>query len=124
MNILLWVLQILLALWNVIGGFYVANNYDKIANSWALNTFPGPAWIVLGILQVLLAAGLLLPGARFRKSVSVAAAALGVLALLGIGLYTQYSGFPGMLWGAVPALVATFVAYKRWRTLPAGKEQS
>ena len=28
MNILLWVLQILLALWNVIGGIYMVNNYE------------------------------------------------------------------------------------------------
>jgi hypothetical protein len=44
MNILLWVLQILLALWNMIGGIYMVNNYEKLAKVWALNALPKPAW--------------------------------------------------------------------------------
>lgn len=40
MNILLWALQILLALYNMIGGIYMVNNYEKLANLWALNALP------------------------------------------------------------------------------------
>ena len=30
MNILLWVLQVLLALWNLIGGIYTVSNFEKL----------------------------------------------------------------------------------------------
>lgn len=30
MNILLWVLQILLALWNMMGGIYTVFNYEQL----------------------------------------------------------------------------------------------
>ncbi len=122
MNIVLWILQILLALWNVIGGFFILHNYEKIANERALSALPTPLWIALGVLQILLALGLLLPGTRFSKPISIAAALLAIVSLLGIELYTQYAGFPGMLWGVIPALLAGFVAFKRWSTLPATKE--
>ena len=114
MNILVWVLQILLALWNIIGGIFIVNNYEKVATESALNTLPKPVWIILGVLQILFALGLILPGANLRKPNSIAAACLAILSLLGIALYSQYAGFPGMLWGVIPAILAAFVAYKRW----------
>ncbi len=118
MKILLWVLQIVLSFWNIVGGIFTVRNYDKVGAAHALSALPGPVWIALAVLQILLAVGLVIPGAHFRKLNSVAAAGLGALSLLGIALYSQYHGFPGMLWGVVPALVAAFVAYKRW---PASK---
>lgn len=33
--------------------------------------------------------------------------------LLGCVLFAQYAGFPGMLWGVAPAILAVFVAYGR-----------
>ncbi len=123
MNILLWILQVLLALWEAVGGVYVVNNYDKIANGWALNALPKSFWIAIGVLQVLFALGLILPGAKLRKQNSIAAVGLALLSLLGIALYFQYSGFPGILWGLIPAILAGFVAYKRWpRLSPLTKE--
>ncbi len=114
MNVLLWFLQVLLALWNIIGGMYVVHDHDKIANEWAMHTLSGPWWIILGALQVMFAIGLLLPGEKLRKPTSIAAACLAVLSLLGIALYTQYAGFPGSLWGLIPAVLSAFVSYKRW----------
>jgi putative oxidoreductase len=116
MNILLWILQILLAFWNVVGGIYMVNHYKDLANVWALNALPKPAWIGLGVLQILFSAGLVLPGAIsvFPKQTALSAAGLAVLSLLGIALYAKYAGFPGMFWGVAPAVVAAFVAYKRW----------
>jgi hypothetical protein len=119
MNVLLWVLQISLASWNVVGGMYMMHHYEKLGNAWALNTVPGSAWIILGVLQVIFALGLILPGAKFRTATSIAGAALAAVSLLGIVLYNQYAGFPGFLWGVVPAVLAGFVAYKRWPNLPA-----
>jgi hypothetical protein len=116
MNILLWVLQILLALWNIIGGFYMINHYQQLADRWALIAFPKPLWIAFGVLQVLFAFGLVLPGVVgvLRKLTPASAAGLAVISLLGIALYVAYAGFPGILWGVIPALLAAFVAYGRW----------
>jgi hypothetical protein len=118
MNILLWVLQILLALWNMIGGIYMVNNYEKLANVWALNALPKPAWVAIGVLQALFAIGLVLPGVVrvLPKLTPISAACLAVISLLGIALYAAYAGFPGMFWAVVPAILAAFVAYWRWPT--------
>src|SRR5205085_56237 len=114
MNILLWVLQILLALWNMIGGIYTAFNYEQLKGAW-MNDLPKPAWVAIGVLQALFAAGLVLPGAVgvLPKVTPVAAAYLAVNALFGCALFAKYAGFPGMLWGVVPAILAAFVAYGR-----------
>ena len=114
MNILLWVLQILLALWNIVGGIFVVNNYEKVATESALNALPKFMWIAIGVLQIVFALGLILPGAALRKATPIAAVLLTLLSLFGIVLYTQYSGFPGILWGVIPAILAGFVAYERW----------
>jgi hypothetical protein len=114
MNILLWILQILLAAWNAIGGVYTISNFEKIRAPRA-RSLPKPVWIVLGSLQVLFALGLVLPGAigSSPRLAALSAAYLAVNALSGCALAAQYAGFPGMLWGVIPALLAAFVAYGR-----------
>ncbi len=54
-------------------------------------------------------------GQDVTRTTPVSAARLAVISLLGIALYVRYAEFPGMLWGAVPAILAAFVAYERWR---------
>ena len=114
MNILLWVLQILLAVWNMIGGIYTASNYENLKSAWA-NALPKPAWAALCVLQIFFALGLVLPGATgmLPKLTPIAAAYLAVNSLWGCALFAQYSGFPGMLWGVVPGILAAFVSYGR-----------
>ena len=112
MNVLLWALQVLLALWNLIGGAYTMMHYDQLKGGWG-SGLPGPAWVALSALQLLFALGLVVP-----KLTSIAAAYLAANALLGCALFAQYAGFPGMLWGVVPALLAAFVAYGRTKLTP------
>ena len=116
MNILLWVLQILLAAWNMIGAIYMVSNYEALANAWALNALPKPAWMALGVLQALFALGLVLPGLvrKWSRVIPISAACLAVISMLGSALYIAYTGFPGILWAAVPAILAAFVAYRRF----------
>jgi hypothetical protein len=109
MNLLLWILQILLALWNLMGAGYMISHYQNLANAWALSALPKPIWVAYGVLEALFALGLLMP-----KFISRAAVGLAVLVLLGCGLFTQYTGV-GLLWAFVPALLLVFVAYKRKR---------
>ena len=107
MNILLWVFQVLLALWNLIGGVYTFSHYENLKGGWG-NSLPGSVWMAIAVLQVLFALGLVIP-----KLTPVAAVYLAINALLGCVLFAQYAGFPGMLWGVIPALLLAFVAYGR-----------
>ena len=112
-NIFLWVLQTLLALWNITGGMYMISNFSSLARKWALNIFPGLFWIVLGVLQILFAVGLIVPGIlKMHKFTFISAIGLTVISLLGIVLYSGYTGI-GILWGLVPAIISGFVAYGR-----------
>jgi hypothetical protein len=108
MNILLWILQVLLGLWNLWGGVYTLSHYEQIQNAWAAAHLPQPVWIALAAFQILFSVGLVLP-----KTTRVAAIYLAANALLGCVLCASYAGFPGMLWGVIPALLAAFVAYGR-----------
>jgi len=97
----------MLGLWNLIGGLYTFAHYDQLKGGWG-TVLPASAWALISLLQILFALGLVLP-----KFTPVAAMYLAVNALFGCALFTQYAGFPGMLWGVVPALLAAFVAYGR-----------
>lgn len=88
-----------------------------------MSALPGPVWMALGVLQILFAVVLVIPGSNQRKLNSIAAAGLAVLSVSGLALYTQYQGFPGILWGVIPAILAAFVAYKRWPKLSLPKKQ-
>jgi DoxX-like family len=118
MNVFLWILQIVLAIWEIIGGLYVVHNHREVANHWALTHLPTPSLPALAVLQILFALGLVLPGAfkKFPNLTVISALGLAVISLLGIPLYTPYAGFFGMLWGLIPAILFLFVAYMRaWR---------
>ena len=110
MNILLWGLQIVLALYNLIGGLYMVNHYEKISNAWALGNLPKSAWISLGLFQILCALGLVIP-----KLTTISAVFIAVISLLGLGLYSAYAGFSGILWAIIPAILAIVVAFGRMR---------
>ena len=116
MNILLWVLQILLASYYAMGGFYQLN-VKKLPGAW-LKILPGPGWLALGGLQVLFAVGLVLPGAAGVLPIltPIAAACLAVQTVA-VSAMTGVK-YPGFLWTLVPALLALFVAYGRLALQP------
>jgi uncharacterized membrane protein YphA (DoxX/SURF4 family) len=124
MNILLWVLQLLLA-----AAFF--------AHGW-LFLFPPaamveqmnaslPRWfqVFLGIAEVLAAVGLTLPGITRIQPWLVSAAALGVMVVLVSA--TFYHLARGEVSSAAITLgllvMATAVAYMRWRVVPIQSRQ-
>jgi hypothetical protein len=108
MNLLLWILQALLAFYNLMGAGYMMTHYQALAKPWVLSALPKPVWIAYGVLEILFALGLFLP-----KLVPGAAIGMAVLILLGIALFAQYTGFPGLFWALIPAILLAFVAYGR-----------
>ncbi len=114
MNVLLWVLQGVFAAWTITGALYMMNHHEELASMWALTTLPSFVWTLLGILEILFALGLVVPGIlkKFPQMTVFSAWGLTVIFLLGIALYSAYAG-SGILWAVIPASVTAFIAYKR-----------
>jgi hypothetical protein len=112
MNFTLWFFQVLLAIWYLMGGGFLLVNYTKVQGAWTTG-WPGTVFMAYGILQILFAISIVIP-----KTSRIGAVGLGLLALAGCGMFSTYVGFPGMLWGVIPAAFAFFVAYGRTSLSP------
>jgi len=124
MNILLWVLQVALALLNLAGGAYKLLKFDELAQVPATGALPRGGWGALGVLEILCAVLLIVPAAaKWMPLLTPLAAA--VLALEGLalaGLYARYSlelaATSPLGWSLVMGLLAAFVAYGRYALRP------
>lgn len=110
MNILLWVLQILLGLYYLMGGQWMV---FKVPGGW-LKLLPKPVWMALGLLQALFALGLVLPGLIGMSPAVIPVSAIGVAVETLLVAAVTKPKFQGFLWVLIPALLALFVAYGRW----------
>ncbi len=115
-NIILWVLQVLLAAWTITGAQYMARHYEELINSWALDALPWYFWPAMATLEIIFALGLILPGVFTiaPKATSISALGIALLFLSGIVFFIGYSILAGALWAIIPAAVLVFIAYKRW----------
>ena len=113
MNVLLWVLQITLALYYLMGGIYMLNT-AKLPATW-LRVLPKPAWTAVGALQVLFAVGLVLPGAAKLSPVLVTIAAVGlVVETVAVCAITgKFARLRDAIWVVLPGMLLVFVAYER-----------
>ena len=122
MNILLWVLQIALAVLYLSGGAYKAFKFDELANQ--MRALPRGGWRVLGVLEMLGAVLLIVPAAaNWLPFLTPLAAAVLAFETLGLaGLYARYSlkltAANPLLWSIVMALLVAFVAYGRYALSP------
>jgi hypothetical protein len=119
MNILLWVLQVLLALAFFAHGclllFPPAAMVDQINASL-------PRWfqLFLGVAEVMAAVGLTLPGVTRIQPWLVSCAAAGVMIVMisATILHVERGEVSSALTTVVLLAVATFIAYMRWRVAP------
>jgi len=110
MNVLLWVVQGLLAALFVMGGGMKVFMFERIAQQVASNkAFPREVWTCIGIFEVLCALALVIPAAtgKFPILTPVAAACLAV-----DGEYSP------MTFSLVLAVLAALVAYGRFVLKP------
>ena len=119
MNILLWVLQVLLALAFFAHG--VMFLFPPAAIAEQMNaTLPRWFQLFLGVAEILAAVGLTLPALTRIQTWLVPSAAVGIMIVMISA--TVYHLMRGEISSAVITLVllamATFVAYMRWRTAP------
>ena len=119
MNIVLWVLQVLLAAAFLAHGLLLLMPPPEIAAQMNAD-LPRWFWIFLGVAEVLAAVGLTLPGiTRVMPSLVPAAATGVVIVMIAATIWhlvrAEYSS-AGIT--AILLAMATFTAYARWRLAP------
>jgi hypothetical protein len=116
MNILLWILQVLAALTYGSSGVMKVFMFDKIsADVQSFGALPRRAWTALGILELLCAVGLIVPGAlHWRPALTaVAATLLAIESLVFIGVHVKYRETTAIILSLVLGLLMAFIAYGR-----------
>jgi uncharacterized membrane protein YphA (DoxX/SURF4 family) len=119
MRVLLWVLQVLLALVFLAHGLLLLFPPAAIADQMNAS-LPRAFWVFLGVAEVLAAVGLTLPGiSRIQPWLVPLAAAGLMIVMIGATIYHSVRGeTSSAIITAVLLLLVTFVAYIRWRVLP------
>ena len=115
MNIVLWVLQILLALHTAAGAVWKFSNSEQTVPS--LSAIPHGIWLALSVFELACVVGLIIP-ALYRPLailVPLSAVAIAAIMLLYCVLHLA-SGDPNhgqMIYWLVVAAVCAFIAYGR-----------
>ena len=124
MNVVLWLLQIALALLYLAGGAFKVFKFDELASAPFYGALSRGGWSTIGVLEMLGAVLLIVPAAARWMPVltPLAAAALALESFLLAGLYAGYSvkltAANPFIWSLVMALLAAFVAYGRYALRP------
>ena len=119
MNILLWVLQVLLALAFAAHGWMMLFPSPEIAAQMNANM---PRWfsLFIGVAEAAAAIGLILPGVTRIMPFFVAWAAVGLMIIMvsATGFHAVRGELGGTVTTFILLLMATFVAYGRSRLRP------
>jgi hypothetical protein len=124
MNLLLWVLQIALALLSLAGGAYKVFMFDELAKMPAMGALSRGGWGALGVFEMLCGVLLVVPFAvKWMPALTpLAAAALAVESLALAAVYARYSlnltATNPLVWVVMMGLMAAFVAYGRYALSP------
>jgi uncharacterized membrane protein YphA (DoxX/SURF4 family) len=120
MNILLWVLQILLALHTIMGAIWKFSNPEQTVAS--LKSIPHGAWLTLSIIELICALGLILP--LFIKKLGVLAPVSALIIAAEMLLFCVLHFISGStnysqpIYWLVVAVVCIFIAYGRFVVKP------
>lgn len=116
MNIVLWVLQVLAALLYGASGVMKVFLFDKISGDVpSFGALPRQVWMALGIMELVCAVALIVPGAlHWQPRLTVlAAAVLAIESLVFIGVHVKYGEITPIVFSAVLGLLMAFIAYGR-----------
>lgn len=120
MNIVLWIIQVLLALLFLFaGGTKLVLPIEVLTSMGSPNQVHLPGWFIrfIGVCEVLGALGLILPGLFKIRPKLTSLAAIGlVIIMIGATVVTiMADGIKPALVPTVVGVFAAFVAYKRWQ---------
>ena len=122
MKYVLWVVQVLLGVQNVLVGFMkLSQPYEAQAAMMAwVSAVPEPMIRFIGASELLGGLGLILPAATRIMPGLTPLAALGIVVLqvLAAGFHALRGEWSYMPVNLVIVLLAAFVAYGRWRLMP------
>ena len=121
MTILLWALQVLLALLCISGGAFQIFKIDELAKGVAaMRELPHGLWAVFGAVNCLGGVGLLVPGAVKVMPIltPISAAVVAVESALISALYIYYGDRPPLSYSVAMTAVAAVIAYGRFALKP------
>jgi hypothetical protein len=120
MHILLWVLQILIALHTAIGAVWKFSNSEQAVPS--LKAIPHGVWLALGVFELLCSLGLVVPAISKPLAILAPIAAVCIAAemLLFCGLHLRSGDtkYGPMIYWLVVAAICAFLAYGRFVLRP------
>jgi len=124
-NILLWVLQVLLAVAFLLHGLLLLMPPAEIA-AQLLMSLPRSFWVFLGVAEIAAAIGLTLPGLTRVMPFLVSWAAVGIMIVMisATGYHIVRGEYGPAATTFVLLIMATFVAYQRSRALPIAPRRS
>ena len=115
MNILLWILQVLLALLFVFAG--VTKFIFPVPPEMGI-----PGWFLkfIGVCELLGGLGLVLPGLFRRQQYLTPLAAIGLTIIMigAVAVSVKLFGFTSAISPLVIGLLCAFIAYARWKVRP------
>ena len=119
MNVLLWVLQILLALAFFAHGLLFLFPPASVVEQMNA-TLPRWFQLFLGVAEILAAVGLTLPGLSRVQTWLVPAAAVGIMIVMvsATGFHIMRNEIGSAVTTFVLLGIASYVAYMRWRVAP------
>ena len=120
MNILLWVLQILLALHTAIGALWKFFNSEQTVPS--LKAIPHGVWLSLSVIEILCSLALVLPALSQPLAILAPIAAVVIAAEMllfcGLHIYSGEAQHGQMIYWLVVAAMCAFIAYGRFVLKP------
>lgn len=120
MNILLWVLQVILALHTVMGAVWKFSNSEQAVPS--LKAIPHGVWVSMGVLELLLSLGLVIPAFHeplaILAPISAAGIAAEMLLFSGVHLRSGDKSRGQLVYWLVVATLCAFIAYGRFALVP------
>jgi hypothetical protein len=121
MNILLWLLQILLALHTAAGAMFKFSHTPLQTNA-SLKMIPTSGWLAMSILELLCSLALIVPAFRKPLGILVPMAAIYIAAEMvlftGLSLSSGHADSGSITYWLVVAAVCAFIAYGRFGLKP------
>jgi hypothetical protein len=120
MNILLWVLQILLALHTTMGAVWKFSHSEQTVPS--LKSIPHGVWLAMSVVELLFSFALILPALHkplaILAPIAAACIAAEMLLFCAVHVYSGNAAYSPMIYWLVVAAICTFIAYGRFVLKP------
>ncbi len=121
MNIALWIVQVLLALFfGAVGMVKIITPIEELTMMPWTQHVPEMAVLLSGIVEVAAAAGLILPSLTriLPKLTPLASLGLAIVMILAIGLHISLGETVPVFFNIVLGGLSLFVTYGRWKLVP------